>query len=147
MQKIQTFGGNSHLLAELNQSGVRYLIVGGVAVHFHAPERAYDDLDIMLDPTMKNADRFLMVLDKLGLRAQFPAEKLAQPKKQIPLKTYHYADVVTPAFDIDFAAEWEQASLATVNDQPVRIASRDLLRRLKSGSERDKDVKDLKLLG
>ncbi len=48
MRDIQVTGDNTHLLAELNRQGVRYLIVGGVAVHYHAPERKYDDLDILL---------------------------------------------------------------------------------------------------
>ncbi len=146
MQEITTFGSNRHLLAEFNRNGMRYLIVGGVAVHFHAPERAYDDLDILIDPSPENADCFFMALQKLGLKAHFPVEKLTQPKMQIPLKAHHYADVVTPVFDIDFAAEWECASPATVNNQPVRIASRDLLRRMKSDSDRVKDIEDIKLL-
>jgi|SoiMethySBSTD1v2_1073268.scaffolds.fasta_scaffold2750988_2 hypothetical protein len=46
MRDIPVTGENTNLLAELNRQGVRYLIVGGVAVHYYAPEeRAYDDLD------------------------------------------------------------------------------------------------------
>ena len=146
LRNIMIFGPNRELLAEFNRQGVRFLIVGGVAVHFHAPERKFDDLDILIDPNRFNADRCVLALHKLGLNPLFLAAQLTQPKKQISLKLYHYADLVTPASDIDFAAEWECSSDAFVNEHPVRVASRELLKRMKSGTGCPKDADDIELL-
>jgi hypothetical protein len=38
MRDIQVTGDSTNLLAELNRQGVRYLIVGGVAVRHYVPE-------------------------------------------------------------------------------------------------------------
>jgi hypothetical protein len=38
------------LLSALNAHGVRYLIIGGYAVSFHAEPRATKDLDILISP-------------------------------------------------------------------------------------------------
>ncbi len=42
-------------IAGLNDHGVRYLLIGAHAVAFHARPRATKDLDILLDPTPRNA--------------------------------------------------------------------------------------------
>jgi predicted nucleotidyltransferase len=46
-------------IAALNDHGVRYLLIGAHAVAFHARPRATKDLDILLDPTPRNARRAL----------------------------------------------------------------------------------------
>ena len=107
MRDIQVTGDNTHLLAELNQQGVRYLIVGGVAVHYHAPERKYDDLDILLDLSAANAERCFVALQKLVEKPAFTAAHLTRPNQQLQLKRFYYADVITPMPDVDFAGELE----------------------------------------
>ncbi len=52
---LYTFGGNTDLLEEFMRREVRFLVVGGLAVQFHAPEREADDLDLLLDPSPDNA--------------------------------------------------------------------------------------------
>jgi hypothetical protein len=126
LPNIMTFGGNGDLLAELNRQGVRFLIIGGLAVRCYVPLRACDDLDILVEPTLLNAERCANALQYLGLERP-PASALMRPKVQMPLKDWHCADIVTPATEVDFAAEWETSAPVLVNDQPVRVASRELL--------------------
>ena len=45
------------LLSTLNAHKVKYLIVGGYAVGFHAQPRATKDLDIFIRPDESNAKR------------------------------------------------------------------------------------------
>jgi anti-sigma regulatory factor (Ser/Thr protein kinase) len=91
--RIETFGGNTDLLQQLNAAQVRYLIVGGVAVKFYAPERQIDDLDILLDKRADNVARFAHALSPHYI---IPVEHFTQSaKSQMPLKHYHYADIVT----------------------------------------------------
>lgn len=47
------------LLSAFNAHKVRYLIVGGYAVSFHAQPRATKDLDIFIDPAEDNVGRHL----------------------------------------------------------------------------------------
>jgi hypothetical protein len=143
---IETFGGNTDLLERFNTRGVRFLVVGGVAVKFYAPERQIDDLDILLDKRPDNVARLIDALRPL-YGDNIPPEHLTQSAKaQIPLKYFHYADVVTEEDSFDFDAEWSAGSDGLVNGQPVRIASRGLLIRQKTGGERPKDASDLTLL-
>jgi len=124
---------------------VRYLIVGGVAVHHHAPERDYDDLDILLDPSPANAERCFAALQALGEIPRFTAAHLTRPKQQLALKRRYYADIITPDPDIDFESELARADAALINHHPVRIASIDLLMRMKA-TQRPKDLEDIELL-
>ena len=54
------------LLSILNDSKVRYLVVGGYAVSFHAQPRATMDLDILIKPDAGNA---AAVYTALGIRS------------------------------------------------------------------------------
>jgi hypothetical protein len=47
--------GFKELLSTFNAHGVRYLIVGGYAVTFHARPRATKDLDLLIRPEAGNA--------------------------------------------------------------------------------------------
>jgi hypothetical protein len=50
------------LLESFNAHGVRYLIVGAHAVAFHARPRATKDLDILVEPKPRNAERVLAAI-------------------------------------------------------------------------------------
>ena len=49
-------------IAALNARGVRYLVVGGYALAFHARPRATKDLDVYVEPTAVNAKRLRAAL-------------------------------------------------------------------------------------
>jgi len=53
------------LLATLNEHGVRYVVIGGVAVGAHGYVRATEDLDIVPEPTAETADRLARALAEL----------------------------------------------------------------------------------
>ncbi len=57
-----TFPDFEEFIASLNASRVRYLIVGGYAVGFHARPRATKDIDVLVDRTRANARRVLAAL-------------------------------------------------------------------------------------
>jgi hypothetical protein len=57
------------LLRLLNDEGVEYLIVGGYAVAAHGHPRFTRDLDIWVNPTMKNARKIISALDKFGFHS------------------------------------------------------------------------------
>lgn len=57
------------LLRLLNAEKVEYLIVGGYAVAAHGHPRFTRDLDIWVNPTMKNARKVISTLDKFGFHS------------------------------------------------------------------------------
>jgi hypothetical protein len=52
-----TFRDFEEFIASLNANRVRYLIVGGYAVAFHARPRATKDIDVLVDRSSANAKR------------------------------------------------------------------------------------------
>ena len=149
MQQLFTSGDNESLLAELLRSGVRFLVVGGLAVSFHIPERQADDLDLLIEQTPDNAASLFRAMAALHLTPEFPYELISTPSERpqlLPFKTYHYADLVTTGKNIDFSAEWARSHEALICQHPVRIASRTLLIHMKHNSDREKDIRDVELL-
>lgn len=50
----------------LNRNGVRYLIIGGVAVNIHGYTRATGDLDIWYEPSAGNFSKLLQSIREYG---------------------------------------------------------------------------------
>jgi len=149
MQQLHTFGGNEPLLVELLRCGVRFLVVGGLAVRFYVAERQADDLDLLVEQTSENANRLFQAMTSLGLEPEFPQSTIAIPgerPQQLPLKRYHYADIVTMGRDVNFPKEWAQSQEAFIGHSRVRIASRELLIAMKRKVGREKDLSDVELL-
>lgn len=44
-------------LAALNSAGASYVVIGGMAVLSHVPYRTTRDIDVLIEPTLENAER------------------------------------------------------------------------------------------
>lgn len=44
-------------LESLNREGVAYVVIGGIAVLAHIPYRTTRDLDVLIEPTIENAEK------------------------------------------------------------------------------------------
>jgi hypothetical protein len=44
-------------LESLNREGVAYVVIGGMAVLAHVPYRTTRDLDVLIEPTLENAEK------------------------------------------------------------------------------------------
>jgi len=62
------------LFARLNDAGVKYLVVGGVAVNLYGIERATGDLDLLVDLEDQNLKRFIDTANSLDLVPRAPVE-------------------------------------------------------------------------
>lgn len=51
----------------LNEEKVRYILVGGMAVNYHGFSRSTGDIDIWLDDSEQNRDRFVKALSRYGV--------------------------------------------------------------------------------
>jgi len=116
---------------KLSESGTRFLIVGGGAVRFHAPQRQDPkDLDIYVEPTMAAVDGLNAVMHSLGAaRRVATADALARPTLGFPVegpdRRRWGVDVFLKAAGFEFAEHWavgDEATLARSSTR-VRVAS------------------------
>ena len=65
----------------LNEPGVRYLVIGGVAAVLHGVERSTFDVDICLLLTPENLEAFRKVMAGLGYQPRLPVDwaEVVQP--------------------------------------------------------------------
>ena len=149
MQQLYSGGRNDELIKALLVAGVRFLVVGGLAVQFYCPSRQADDLDLLLEQTPKNAGCLFKALKSIGLEPGFSRDVIAKggPRPQhLPLKQHNfYTDLITQP-DLDFPTEWNQAIEGLIWQSRVRFASRAFLLELKGESFRPKDLADVALL-
>jgi len=127
------------------------LVVGGVAVHLHAPAReiAGADLDLLVESTTDNAKRVIRALYARSITPDFDEGDIAKvgaKPQQLRLKPVFHADILTGGPGINFEEEWQRALEVLVNGKQVRCAHRDLLIRMKRGTGRPKDQDDITLL-
>ena len=131
--QLHTFGRNGDFVQRLVDHQVDFLVVGGLAVVFHGcrDAMAVDDLDLMLNPSQDNAQRFLSSLTRLALSAAWSVEELSKPNIQLPIKRDFYLDVLTPPDGIEYEALKQRSSAARLNNIPVQVVSREDLIALK----------------
>jgi hypothetical protein len=133
-QFIFAKAGNEKLLQHFAQAGVDFLVVGGAAVAFHAcrDDGQYDDLDLLIEPSLKNAQRVVNALSAAGAPLAASAESLARPAIKVPVKNLQYwAELLTPRKGSDFNSIATSALLGMIGQQRVRIISRSDLIEMK----------------
>jgi hypothetical protein len=124
---VSTHGGNIDLLRELRRREVSFLIVGGAAVAVHGCRDGthFDEIDILADPTIANAERIIAALTAVGIGIPFSPDDLAKPRKRVPVHTPAYdVDVLTPRPGEDFAGLLGRSVPAVLNNLAVRVIGR-----------------------
>jgi len=148
LNQLHTFGGNTALVESLTRHGVRFLVVGGLAVHHHAPERQADDLDLLVAQTVEVARNVAAALTSINVRPDFSEEQFVNaPKVQIKLKFLAlYADIVTAGREFDFDEHWQHAEDAVIGHTVVKVAAVPTLLALLAGSDNPKHEPDVAAL-
>lgn len=135
------------LLKLLNQHGARYLIVGGYAVSWHAAPRFTKDIDILVEPTLENAEKVLRALDEFIGPLGIVPEKLVNPRALVMLGVPPTrVDVLTSVDGVDFAQAWERRAKGSYGETPVCFLGLDDLMASKRAAGRPQDVIDLERL-
>lgn len=62
-------------LKTLNKSGIKYLVIGGLAVNLYGLHRLTRDLDLLIDLSADNFDKLVEVLGKIGYKTRVPRSK------------------------------------------------------------------------
>ncbi|MDE3185957.1 MAG: nucleotidyl transferase AbiEii/AbiGii toxin family protein [Acidobacteriota bacterium] len=102
------FDGFKELLSAFNVHGVKYLIVGGYAVSFHAQPRATKDLDIFIKAAPENAHAAYQALASFGAPLDNIHESdLADPQKFIRFGQAPVAIDILPGISgVNFDDAW-----------------------------------------
>jgi hypothetical protein len=136
-------------ITALQRRGVRYMLIGGIAVNFHGYIRNTQDMDIWLAPTNENRDLFYQVLLDLG----YTEEEIPEYKEQdftsifkcsigalpqaIDCLTY-----VHPKIDFD-EAEKVMIKHPIGNNVDLNVVDYDFLRKMKILTHRPQDWADI----
>jgi hypothetical protein len=151
------------IVLALNTAGVRYLVVGGVAVNAHGYLRFTKDVDLVVRLATPDILGAFRALGALGYHPKAPvtAEQFADPEQReswrrekgmLVLQMWSDAHIETP-IDIfanepfDFDAEYARALVGTApDDPPARFASIPALIAMKRAAGRATDLIDIEKL-
>jgi hypothetical protein len=126
--EISTDFNNADLLRKFTDSGVSFVLVGGGAVAAYGcrDDSYLPELDILIDPTIHNAECVLAVLSAAGMQLRIRPRDLAGPKKQLPVKQLLFdMDILTPSAHESFPAILERSDRTMVGDLEVSVIGRD----------------------
>jgi hypothetical protein len=145
-----TFPDFEEFIASLNAHRVRYLIIGGYAVGFHARPRATKDIDVLVDRSAANARRArAAIIAFLGSEApNITEEKLIHPRTLIVLGVNPIRiDVLTSIDGVpSFADAWKRKVDGSYGKTPAHyIAIEDLIAS-KLAAGRPQDLADVDVL-
>ena len=104
------FDDFKELLSVFNAQDVKYLVVGGYAVSFHAQPRATKDLDIFIKADPANAEATYRALGIFGAPlGEITIEDLADPNKFVRFGQPPIAVDILPGIDgVNFDEAWER---------------------------------------
>lgn len=135
------------VLAALEARGVRYAIIGAVALNLHGLARSTEDLDIFVEPDAGNIDRLKLALHDAiddpdiaditaaDLLGDYPAVQYVPPKGAFHL------DILTRLGDAFSFAELETERVL-YEDLVVTAVTPRMLYRMKRDTVRPKDAAD-----
>jgi len=136
------------LFALFNRYRVRYCIVGAYAVAFHSRPRYTKDLDIFVEPNLRNARRILKALEAFGFgKLALSAEDFSKRNQVIqlgyePLRI----DLLTSIPGVGFEPVWKHRVKGYYGGQSVSFISLADLIKNKRAAKRRQDLADLQLL-
>ncbi|MFN0117002.1 MAG: DUF6036 family nucleotidyltransferase [Elusimicrobiota bacterium] len=147
------------LFKDLDMKGVRYLVVGGVAVILHGFIRATADLDLMVALDEKNLHTFLDLIKSKGYRpkAPVPIDDFSDPEKRKSWVTekgmkvfslYHpqKLDELIDVFveeQIPFSDAYSRKKVALLGTIPINVMQIPDLITLKKKAGRPQDLQDI----
>jgi predicted nucleotidyltransferase len=136
------------LLSAFNAHGVKYLIVGGYAVSFHAQPRATKDIDLFIKADPANAQATYSALAQFGASLdKISAEDIANPHNFIRFGREPAAvDILASIDGVEFDAAWEGRVEGIIDQQTGLRAffiSKDDLIASKLAAGRMRDLADV----
>lgn len=136
------------LLKLFNKNKVKYCIIGAYAVAFYGRPRYTKDMDILIEPEVKNAEKIVKALNEFGFKNCGLQAKDFTKKGRIIQLGYEpiRVDIITSILRVNFEDIWKNKRKGVYGSQKVFfIALKDLIR-IKKMSNRKQDQADLEIL-
>ena len=130
----------------LNDHQARYVVVGAVALQLWGTTRATEDIDILIEPTVANAQRVLDALATIGFgfSTEFLPEEVVQKTWTI-IGDSPRVDILTRAGNLRWSEASRHATSFEVEGVPIPTASiDDLIESKRTG--RLQDAADIEVL-
>lgn len=133
----------------LNSRKVEYVIVGAHALAYHGHPRYTGDVDILVRPTVENAQRVIAALQDFGFACfGLGEDDFARPDQVIQLGyPPDRIDLLTSIRAVSFDEVWHSRESSTLDGIPVSFIGRKALVRNKLASGRLRDAADVEALG
>jgi predicted nucleotidyltransferase len=118
------FDDFKNLLSVFNDHDVKYLVVGGYAVSFHAQPRATKDLDLFIKADPANAEATFDALAKFGAPlVGISVNDLSDPTKFIRFGREPIAIDILPGIDgVNFDEAWKRRIEGAIDPQSGLVA-------------------------
>jgi predicted nucleotidyltransferase len=150
------------LFKALNDAGVQYVVVGGLATVLHGYPRFTADVDIVINLEKQEAEKAIKTITSLGLQARLPVDPMDFTVESIreswiekknmlvfsfydPKNTMLIVDVFVRE-PLPFSELSARAKPIAMNDIVVPVCDIDQLIEIKQKAGRDKDIQDIKYL-
>lgn len=153
---------HTEIMGALNAAGVRYLVVGGVAVVAHGHARVTMDLDIVIKLEYENIMRAMEALGGIGYQPFLPvsAKQFADPTIRQDWTTNRHMIVFQlwkpkgPQFRLDvfttepfdFEDAWKRRLEGNIGGVTIPIVPLAELLTMKKEAGRPKDIEDIRVL-
>ena len=141
------FDDFKELLSIFNAQKVKYLIVGGYAVSFHAQPRATKDIDLLIKPDAENARAVYDALGKFGapLNGLTAEDFIVRDKFFRMGRVPVVVDILPQIKGVDFDHAWQNRVEAVIDPQSglkASFISRADLIAAKLAAGRPQDIAD-----
>ena len=132
-------------LRALEAHSVRYLLIGGHAVRAYGSSRNTKDLDVLIDNTSDNAERFVTAMTSLGINhSNLTAANIIGQKRQINFTSWGYnLEVLTAANGIPFEEAYSRRILLSYGGVTIPVLAKVDLIAMKESAGRPKDLEDV----
>ena len=139
----------------LAEHRVRYVLIGGTAVHYHGYPRLTGDVDFLYDCSRDNAERLWRALLAFwggSVPSVASADELADPEIVVQFgRPPNRIDLIASLRSIPFEEAWATRVQESIEDEsgrkiPVGVLGLAALRRSKAEAGRPKDLDDLEHL-
>lgn len=116
----------AQVCAALNETGSKYLVIGGIACVLHGYVRATTDVDILIERTQANAERVLAALSTVGygFAREWGAEEILRRPITV-IGDDPAVDVFTVAWSVKYEGAISGSSVVDVDGVPIPLIGID----------------------
>lgn len=131
-------------LRSLVDHEVEFMVVGGHAVSHHGYPRFTHDVDVVVEPSLKNAERLLAALEDFGFGGVgLTAAEFTRDTTIVLGRAPHEIDIMTFVKGIELREAWERRSYGSLDGVPVPFIGKADLIANKRAVGRPEDLADV----